>query len=132
MEPLKYLHNFMQMPIILSVFLLGVLLVIFGIFIGGIKKSSKSFWITIIGVISVVFSLFIIAGLNNTSFYPSTYNLESSLTIFNSSSSKYTLTIMSYVSLFIPFVLAYIWYIWKIMSKKKINKAELDETGHTY
>lgn len=132
MEPLKYLHNFMQMPVILAVFLLGVLLVIFGIYKGGIQKSSNAFWITIIGVIPVVFSLFIIAGLNNTSFYPSTYNLESSLTIFNSSSSKYTLIIMSYVSLFIPVVLAYIWYIWRVMSKKKINKEELEETGHIY
>ena len=132
MEPLKYLHNIMQMPIILALFLVGVLVTIFGIYKGGIQKSEKSFWITIIGIIPVVFSLFILAGLNNTSFYPSTYNLQSSLTIFNASSSKYTLTIMSYVTLFIPVVIVYVVYIWRVMSKKKINKEELEETGHIY
>lgn len=132
MEPLKYFHNFIQMPFILFVFLLGVLIAIFGIYKGGIQKSGKSFWITITGIIPVVFSLFIIAGFNNTSFYPSAFNLQSSLTIANSSSSKYTLVVMSYVSLFIPFVIAYIWYVWKVISKNKINKSELEETGHVY
>ncbi len=131
-EKYKYLNNFIQMPFVLIMFLIGVLLVLYGVFMGGVKKSEKSFWITIAGVIPVVFSLFIVAAFNNTSFYPSTSDLQSSLTISNSSSSKYTLTAMSYVSLLVPFVIAYICYVWIVLSKNKINKIELEETGHVY
>jgi cytochrome d ubiquinol oxidase subunit II len=77
-------------------------------------------------------ALFLIAGFNHTAYYPSTYDLQSSLTIQNSSSSHYTLTVMSYVSLLIPFVLAYIIYTWRSINKKKINAAEIDSEPHTY
>ncbi|MCJ7434446.1 MAG: cytochrome d ubiquinol oxidase subunit II, partial [Anaerolineales bacterium] len=78
----------------------------------------------------VVFSLFMLAGLNNTSFYPSAYDLQSSLTIQNASSSQYTLVAMSYVSLFVPFVFAYIWYAWRSLNKKKITEEEMNEEPH--
>jgi len=76
--------------------------------------------------------LFMVAGLNHTSFYPSNYDLQSSLTIENSSSSIYTLRAMSYVSLFVPFVVAYIWYAWYSLAKKKIDVQELESESHVY
>jgi len=79
-----------------------------------------------------VFSLFLIAGFNNTAYYPSTFDLQSSLTIENSSSSHYTLTAMSYVSILVPFVVAYIWYVWRSMTKKQISLKELEEQDHVY
>ncbi|MBN2681692.1 MAG: cytochrome d ubiquinol oxidase subunit II [Bacteroidales bacterium] len=127
LEAGKYLNNFLEMPLVLAFFLIGVLMVLFGIFVAAYKGKTKAFWIVSPGVILVVFSLFLIAGFNNTSFYPSSFDLQSSLTIENSSSSHYTLTAMSYVSLFIPFVIAYIWVVWKALTKKKIDKQELDE-----
>ena len=78
------------------------------------------------------FALFLLAGFNHTSFYPSTYDLQSSLTIQNASSSKYTLTAMSYVSLMVPFVAAYIWYAWKAINNKKMDEKEMEEESHTY
>ena len=96
------------------------------------KHASKGIWFTGPGTILTVFALICLAGFNNTSFYPSTYDLQSSLTIHNSSSSHYTLTAMSYVSLLVPFVIAYIWYAWKAINNKKINAAEMEGGGHTY
>jgi len=131
-EKYKYFNNFIEMPIILVLFLLGVITTLFGIYTGSVKHYQNSFFISGIGVILVIFSLFINLGFNNTSFYPSASNLQSSLTIINSSSSKYTLAIMSYVTLLIPFVAGYIIYVWKVLSKNKINKQELENTGHVY
>ncbi|MFC2119354.1 cytochrome d ubiquinol oxidase subunit II [Bacteroidota bacterium] len=125
MEPNKYLNNFLQMPVILIITLIGIIGVLYGLFISVFKNSKKGIWFTGPGVILFVFSLFAIAGFNNTAYYPSTYDLQSSLTIENSSSSEYTLTAMSYVSLILPLVVAYIWYIWRKMSKKKIDKNEI-------
>jgi cytochrome d ubiquinol oxidase subunit II len=76
--------------------------------------------------------LFLLAGFNNTAFYPSTFDLQSSLTIQNASSSKYTLTAMSYVSLMIPLVIAYIWFAWRSLNKKKITEEEMQEESHAY
>jgi cytochrome bd ubiquinol oxidase subunit II len=132
LEPYKYLHNFIAMPIVLVIFLLGVVLVLFGLFKGAIKKQSDAFWFTVPGVILAVFSLFVVAGFNNTAFYPSNYDLQSSLTIANASSSHYTLTAMSYVSLLVPFVIAYIWYAWRALTKTKVSKKELEENEHVY
>jgi cytochrome d ubiquinol oxidase subunit II len=73
-----------------------------------------------------------LAGFNNTAFYPSTYDLQSSLTIYNASSSQYTLTAMSWVSLLVPFVIAYIWYTWKSMSKKKVSESDLENDTMAY
>jgi len=135
MEPNKYLSNLLEMPFVGILFLIGVVLVLLGI-VRTItcyeKCSDKGIWLTGSGTILTVFSLFLIAGFNNTSFYPSTFDLQSSLTIQNSSSSHYTLTAMSYVSLLVPFVLAYIVYTWRAINKKKITTDELKEEGHVY
>ena len=135
MEKYKYLHNFIQMPIVLILFLFGVILVLLGIsmpLINSDKYGSKGIWFTGIGTILTVFSLFLIAGFNNTAYYPSTSDLQSSLTIRNSSSSHYTLTAMSYVSLLVPFVIAYIWYAWRSINNRKIDAQEMETEGHTY
>ena len=131
----KYLLNLIQMPVVGIIFLIGVLAVLLGIVRGYFFTSmcgSKAIWITGIGTILTVFALFLIAGFNNTCFYPSTYNLQSSLTIENASSSMYTLTAMSYVSLIVPFVIAYIWYAWASMNKKKITTEEMENDSHAY
>ncbi len=135
MENYKYFHNLIQMPIVLILFLLGVFMVLFGI--GRVmfcfkKCSDKGIWLAGPGTILTVFSLFMLAGFNHTAFYPSTFDLQSSLTIRNSSSSHYTLAAMSYVSLLIPFVIAYIWYAWTAINKKKISSEEMKSEGHTY
>ncbi len=135
MEEHKYLHNLIDMPIVGVIFILGVLLVLMGIIRGYFfyeKCASKAIWVSGLGTILTVFALFLIAGLNNTCFYPSSYELQSSLTIQNASSSKYTLTAMSYVSLIIPFVIAYIWYAWRAMNKKKITQEEMENDKHAY
>ena len=118
MSPHKYLHNLIEMPIVGILFLVGVVLVLTGTFLGGFKQSSKGIWFGGIGTIATVFALFLMAGFNNTAFYPAFGEyLQNSLTIENSSSSHYTLVVMSYVSLLVPFVIAYIWYAWKEMTK---------------
>lgn len=132
MEPYKYLHNLMQMPMVLIIFLLGVVLVLFGIGKSIIKTTNNGIWYAGAGTILTVLALFLIAGYNNTAFYPSVYNLQNSLTIENASSSHYTLKIMSYVSLMVPFVAAYIWYAWKSINNKKIDAKEMGEDIHIY
>lgn len=132
MEPLKYLHNLLEMPVVLIIFLAGVLLVLFGIIHSLIRKSSNGIFSTGPGAFLTVFSLFLTAGLNNTAYYPSLTNLQSSLTIHNSSSSHYTLTVMSYVSLMVPFVILYIIYAWRSINNSKIDEAELKEETHVY
>lgn len=132
MEKYKYLHNALQMPVVAVILLVGVVLVLFGLFIALFKKSDKGFYFSGTGTVFTVLALFLIAGFNNTAFYPSNYDLQSSLTIQNASSSHFTLVAMSYVSLFIPFVLAYIWYFWKVMNRKKIDIQELSEENIKY
>jgi len=131
-ESNKYLHNLLQMPIVLVLFLTGVLLVLFGIVKSVIKECTNGIWFTGIGTVLTVFALFLLAGFNNTAFYPSTFDLQSSLTIENASSSKYTLTIMSYVSLMVPFVAAYIWITWRSINNEKIDASEMGEDIHVY
>jgi cytochrome d ubiquinol oxidase subunit II len=133
MEKYKYLHNFLQMPVVLLLFLLGVVGVLFGIFINLKSANSKGIWYSGIGTVLTVLALFLVAGFNNTAYYPSNFDLQSSLTIFNSSSSKFTLTVMSIVSIMLPFVIAYIWYAWKAINNKKITEKELeDDEMHVY
>ena len=132
MESNKYFHNLLEMPAVMLLFITGVGLVLSGIFITWVKKSTKGIWFSGPGTILTVLSLLLLAGLNNTCFYPSSSHLQSSLTIENSSSSQFTLTVMSYVSLCIPFVLFYIILAWKAINNKKINQEELSETDHKY
>lgn len=132
MEKNKYLHNFFQMPVNTMLFLGGVVLVLYAIIRSLIQKFQFAIWFSGIGTILVVFSIFILAGFNNTCFYPSAYNLQSSLHIQNASSSKYTLVVMSYVSLAVPFVLAYIIYTWRLINNKKIDSNEIENNSHVY
>lgn len=135
MEPYKYLHNLLAMPVVAVLFLLGVVMVLVGIIrplTCFVKCGTKGIWLSGIGTILTVFSLLLLAGFNNTAYYPSTFDLQSSLTIENSSSSQYTLTVMSYVSLLVPFVIAYIWYAWQSIDNKKIDMEEINEESHSY
>lgn len=133
--PHKYLFNLIELPVIGILFIIGVIAVLLGIIRGYFffdQCKTIVIWITGFGTILTVFSLFIIAGLNNTCFYPSSYDIQSSLTIENASSSKYTLSAMSYVSLIVPFVIAYIWYAWASLNKKKITQEEMENDSHAY
>jgi cytochrome d ubiquinol oxidase subunit II len=135
MEPYKYFNNLLAMPYVLVSLLVGVVLVLFSLYrtwTSYDRCHSRVIWLAGPGTILVVFSLFLTAGFNNTAFYPSTYDLQSSLTIENASSSHYTLTAMSYVSLFVPFVFAYIWYAWRAINNKKIDKNEMKAEEHKY
>ncbi len=132
MEKFKYLHNFLQMPAVLVMFLLGVLLVLWGIFKGAFQQSRSGIWPAGIGTVLVVMAVFFIAGYNGTAYYPSCTDLQSSLTIRNSSSSQFTLQVMFWVSLLIPFVVAYIAYAWHQMDRKKITPEEIADTKHKY
>jgi len=132
MEDYKYLHNLLAMPLVLLLFLLGVLSVLGGIAIGLWMNSGHGIWFSGLGTVAVVFSLFLLAGFNNTAFYPSSHDLQSSLSIRNASSSQYTLVAMSWVSLFVPFVLAYIVVAWRALNRKKIDEQEMEEEPHVY
>jgi cytochrome d ubiquinol oxidase subunit II len=131
-EKFKYFHNFIQMPLVLVIFLAGVIGVLFGIGISILKSSTNGIWFTGVGTILAVFSLFLVAGFNGTSFYPSTFDMQSSLTIYNASSSPFTLKTMMYVSFIIPFVLAYIWYAWAAINNTKITHEEMRSDEHKY
>ena len=132
MKPLKYLHNFLEMWYVTAILLVGVVLVLFGIGRTLLAKSYiRGIWPTGIGVVLTVLALLLCAGWNNTAYYPSNADLQSSLTITNSSSSEFTLQTMAIVSLFIPFVLAYIVYAWYCLDKKKITKEEIEQ-GEAY
>ena len=132
MEPNKYLHNLMDMWYLLVLLLIGVVLVLFAIgktiwskdYIGGI-------WPAGIGTVLVVLALLLTAGWNSTAYYPSTADLQSSLTLANSCSSEFTLRTMFYVSFFVPFVLAYIVYAWHAIDKKKLDRQEIED-DHAY
>jgi cytochrome d ubiquinol oxidase subunit II len=134
MQPYKYFHNLIEMPLVALLFLTGVVLVLTGIILSifsYVKNGEKGIWFSGFGTVIAVFSLFLLAGFNNTAYYPSVADLQSSLTIANSSSSHYTLVAMSYVSLIIPFVLIYIVYVWRIINKKKVEITDI-EGEHVY
>ncbi|MBR2777095.1 MAG: cytochrome d ubiquinol oxidase subunit II [Prevotella sp.] len=132
MEPYKYLTNFIEMWYLLVVLLIGVVLVLFGIGKTIVsKKYVGGIWPAGIGTVLTVLALLLSCAWNNTAYYPSTADLQSSLTLQNSCSSEFTLTTMFYVSLLVPFVLAYIVYAWRAIDKKKLTKDEL-KTDHAY
>ena len=133
MQPFKYFTNFIEMPVVLILFLIGVVLVLFGIGKTVLKKTfDKGIWFTGIGTVLTVLSLLLVAGYNNTAYYPSYTDLQSSLTLANSCSSEFTLKTMAYVSILVPFVLAYIFYAWRSIDRHKITEKEMDEGGHSY
>ena len=133
MEPMKYLNNLLTMWPLAVVLLAGVVLLLFGIVRTVLKPDYvRGIWPAGIGVVFVVLVLFLIAGWNNTAYYPSTADLQSSLTIQNSSSSEFTLKAMFYVSFLVPFVLAYIVYAWRAIDRKAIDRKEIAEDDHAY
>ena len=126
MMPYKYLHNLLEMPIVLVLFLVGAVLVVAGVALTLFKPNfNRGIWFSAPGTVFVVMAIFMIAGYNGTAYYPSTADLQSSLTLSNSCSSEFTLTAMSIVSLIIPFVVAYIAYFWYKMDVRSITSAEL-------
>ena len=131
-EKYKFLSNFLANPILLVLFLVGTLMVLYAIFISLFKKSTKGIWLSGIGTVLVVLSVFCLLGFNNTAIYPSLSNIQSSLNIQNSSGSHYTLSAMSYVSLLVPFVLGYIILVWKTMDRTKITSDEIQSDKHHY
>ncbi|WP_334167867.1 cytochrome d ubiquinol oxidase subunit II [Phocaeicola paurosaccharolyticus] len=133
MEPYKYIQNIIDMPLLSLIFIVGVLAVLYGIFRGAFVKSAKDgIWFSGIGTVLTVLALLVSVGFNNTSYYPSSIDIQSSLTLANSCSSEFTLRTMFYVSLFIPVVLIYIFFAWRAMDRKQISSKELDEEEHTY
>ncbi|MDY3914519.1 MAG: cytochrome d ubiquinol oxidase subunit II [Phocaeicola sp.] len=129
----KYLQNFLDMPAVLVLFLVGVVLVLFGVLKSIFSKVFvRGIWFAGVGTVLTVLALFLVAGYNNTSYYPSAYDIQSSLTIANSSSSYFTLKAMAYVSLIIPFVLAYIYFAWRAIDKKSITIEEMKSDDHVY
>lgn len=132
MERYKYLHNLIEIPGLVAIFAVGIAAVLSGIWKGAMTSSRKGIWYAGAGTVLVVISVFLLAGFNNTAYYPSNTDLQSSLTILNSSSSRFTLQVMSIVSLLIPFVLAYIIYAWRQMDKKMITEDEIVQTEDKY
>lgn len=135
MDPYKYLTNFVEMPVVLVVFLLGVVAVLWGIGKTVFSKVfDKGIWFSGIGAVLAVLALFLVAGYNNTAYYPSTSDLQSSLTLANSCSSQFTLRVMAYVSILVPFILAMIFYTWRSIDSRKISNDEIagDGGGHAY
>ena len=129
MEEYKYLHNFLQMPAVLAMFLVGAVLLVWGVVATLLKQRfSLGIWLAAPGTVLAVMALFMIAGYNNTAYYPSTYDLQSSLTLANSCSSEFTLSTMAVVSLIIPFVVGYIAYFWRQMDKKSLTTEELNSS----
>lgn len=128
----KYLQNLLDMPLVLGLLLLGLVLVVAGVVINRFSASVRGIWPGGLGTVLTCLAVFFLAGYNNTAFYPSKADLTSSLTIYNASSSHYTLTMMSYVALAVPFVLAYIAWVWRQMDSKKLTLDELVADDKSY
>lgn len=123
----KYLSNLLAMPVVLGLLVVGLFLVILGVTRTGLGTGRTGIWFGGLGTVLVGLAVFFTAAFNGTPFYPSKVDLQSSLTIYNASSSHYTLTAMSYVALFIPVVLAYVAYVWRLMDLRKIGQQDLDD-----
>ena len=133
MEPYKYLHNFIEMWYLIVLLLIGVIMVLYGIIKTIFSKSYiRGIWPAGIGTVLTVLALLLCCAWNNTAYYPSTADLQSSLTLVNSCSSEFTLRTMFYVSLLVPFVLAYIFYAWRAIDNTKITEEELKSDDHAY
>jgi len=132
LEDHKYLRNILEMPVNTFILVTGIGLLLFGIIRSLVSDFQNAIWFSGMGTVFTVFAIFILAGLNNTCFYPSISHPQSSLNIVNSSSSHYTLTVMSYFSLLVPIVIAYIVYAWRAINIKKIDNKELENETHKY
>jgi len=131
-ESYKFLSNFLANPILLVLFLLGTGLVLYALFISLFLKSTKGIWLSGVGTVLVILSVLCLLGFNSTPIYPSLSHISSSLTIENASGSHYTLSAMSYVSLGVPFVLTYIYFVWRAMDKTQITEQEIASDAHHY
>lgn len=127
-----YLHNLIGSPMTLIMFLAGVVLVLISLWLGIVKGSRNAIWYGGFGTVPVVMALFFLAGYGETAFYPSSADLQSSLTLAKASSSHFTLRTMMYVSFIIPFVLAYIWYAWRSINRNNITAEEMSGEDHMY
>ncbi len=125
LEAGKYLHNLLAMPAVAGLLLGGLLLVVWGVLTARFADRKSGIWFAGPGTVLVGLALFSLAGYNHTAFYPSRADLASSLTIHNASSSHYTLTAMSYVAIAVPFVLAYIACVWRMMDRRRLTAADL-------
>lgn len=130
-EPYKYLRNLLEMPYVTAVLLIGVVSVLWSVWLGW-RSNRHAIWFGGIGTVLTVLSLLLLAGWNNTAYYPSLTDMQSSLTIYNSSSSLFTLKTMAWVSLFVPLVAAYIWYAWRAMNRQAITREEIRGDDHQY
>ena len=130
-EPYKYLHNLVEMPYVAAALLIGVVSVLWSVWLGW-RGSRRAVWFGGVGTVLTVLSLLLLAGWNDTAYYPSLADMQSSLTIRNSSSSLFTLRTMAWVSLFVPFVAAYIWYAWRAMNRRPITREEIRGDDHQY
>lgn len=132
-EAYKYLNNFLALPLVLALFIVGVVLVLVGVGRSIFSSAyNKGIWWAGAGSVFAVWALLMVAGFNNTAYYPSNADLQSSLTLANSCSSEFTLQAMSIVSLAIPFVLAYIFYAWRSIDNKSLTREELKNDDHAY
>ncbi len=126
----KYLGNLLANPLLLVLLLLGLVLVIIGVLKTAKSDSTAGIWFGGLGTVFVGLTVLLLPAYNNTAFYPSKVDLQSSLTIYNASSSHFTLSVMTYVAIAIPFVLAYIAYVWRAMDKEKITAEEVAIHGY--
>ncbi|WP_298063549.1 cytochrome d ubiquinol oxidase subunit II [uncultured Rikenella sp.] len=131
-EPYAYWHNLLEMPAVAVLLAGGVLSVLWGLGRGIFSCSRKGIWFAGAGTVAAVLALLLTAGWNGTAYYPSLADAQSSLTIYNSSSSKFTLQVMSMVSILIPFVVAYIGYAWRSMNRKPVTRNEIESSEHVY
>lgn len=130
-EPYKYLHNMLAMPVVTALLLAGVVSVLASVVLGYFRSSRKAIWFGGIGTVVTVWMLLLTLGFNGTAYYPSLVDAQSSLTIQNSSSGLFTLKTMTVVSALVPFVLAYIWYVWREVNKHKISQQTAND-DHAY
>ncbi len=132
MEPYKYLHNLLAMPVVAGLLVAGLVLVVAGVLLTALRTFTRGIWFGGLGTVLVGLAIFFLAGFNNTPFYPSKVDLQSSLTIYNASSSHFTLTAMTYVAFLIPFVLGYICWVWAAMNRRKMSVADVTNNDKAY
>jgi len=131
-KSMKFLHSFLDMPVLIALLLVGVLSLLWGVFIALIKENDKAIWFTGFGTIMAVTIILLVLGLDNSAYYPSLVNMQSSLTIANSSASYYTLSVMAIVSILVPVVAGYIFFVWRSMDKTKLTIDEIKSDSHHY
>ncbi len=131
-KSMKFLHIFLDMPLLLVLLLVGVVSLLWGVFVGVVKSNDKAIWFTGFGTIVTVTIIMLILGLDNSVYYPSLADMRSSLTIENSSGSHYTLSVMAVVSLLVPIVAGYIFFVWRSMDKTKLTIDEVKSDAHHY